>query len=198
MTEEQKKKRAAYMRDYRAANPERVRETERRTRLKNREKCLERQRQYYARNREECRRKQKEYRRANSAKIVKQVTRWQKANHERTKATKRKSARKAYAANPRKFITEALERIKRAPEKARARSAFRRAMKRNATPPWVDKAALQAIYDEAAALGMSVDHIIPLKHQRICGLHVPWNLQLLSHSENASKGNRYELESISP
>lgn len=50
-----------------------------------------------------------------------------------------------------------------------------------------------SIYKSAREQNMTVDHIIPIKGKGVCGLHVPWNLQLMTLHENSSKQNKLEL-----
>lgn len=38
-----------------------------------------------------------------------------------------------------------------------------------------------------------VDHIVPLKHSHICGLHNEFNLQVLTDEDNRNKSNTYEI-----
>ncbi len=80
-------------------------------------------------------------------------------------------------------------------------NAKRRAARIGATPKWltnVQLAEIAEIYALAKELQwlseepLEVDHIIPLRGADVCGLHVPWNLQILPRSLNAKKSNHYD------
>lgn len=76
--------------------------------------------------------------------------------------------------------------------------AARRAWIKLATPSWLteeQKAEIRAFYLEAASREgeWHVDHIYPLRAKNSCGLHVPWNLQIITGDENRRKGNRFDV-----
>lgn len=73
-----------------------------------------------------------------------------------------------------------------------ARNAFRRARVRDCILAKLTKSETEVIYHNCPK-GMEVDHIVPLKGKDICGLHVPWNLQYLTPSENCRKRNKLLL-----
>lgn len=73
------------------------------------------------------------------------------------------------------------------------------ALARRARPQWLSPEQLEQMrqfYLEARRLTQEtgvkheVDHVHPLKGETCCGLHVPWNLQILTASENRRKKNR--------
>lgn len=76
----------------------------------------------------------------------------------------------------------------------------RRTGEKLATPAWANLQDVNKIYAEAKRLekldGVKrhVDHIVPIKHKLVCGLHVEHNLQILTASENVKKSNRFEIQ----
>lgn len=76
------------------------------------------------------------------------------------------------------------------------REAKRRATKIQATPYWSELNEIKVLYkkvkwlESLTGLKYHVDHVIPLKGENVCGLHVWANLQILEEKLNISKGNR--------
>lgn len=67
------------------------------------------------------------------------------------------------------------------------------------TPPWVNQSEIFEIYKKCQEMNnnskkYSVDHIWPLNGKDFCGLHVPWNLRIITTTENASKCNKRPYE----
>ena len=76
------------------------------------------------------------------------------------------------------------------PERNRWHVRARRDNLKHAMPFWTDRKILKQIYLDCPQ-DMVVDHIVPLKGKNVSGLHVPENLQYLTHKENSSKGNKF-------
>lgn len=75
---------------------------------------------------------------------------------------------------------------------------------RRARPPWADPKALQAFWtlsrQRTAETGIqhSVDHVVPLIHPWVCGLHCESNLEVKPLSENIRKSNNWWPDMWSP
>ena len=82
-------------------------------------------------------------------------------------------------------------------DKVCVHAAKRRKRHKQATPKVItewDQLFFDEIYDIAKKRGLTVDHIVPLTHPLVCGLHAPANLQLLSWEQKMSKGNRFNVD----
>ena len=186
--------RRAYLKEYYAKNKEKAKEYC----VKNREKRLADVKQWRAANMEKrtaySQKYNKEYYEANKDKVNEQKKQYNAKNKERIKQYRienkehRRQVRKLWA------------------EKNRGREVIkatkRKAMKLQAMPKWLTSEHLkeiEALYVEAMELRwlnenqeLHVDHIIPLSNDNVCGLHVPWNLQVLSGSLNCKKSNKFD------
>lgn len=76
----------------------------------------------------------------------------------------------------------------------------RRAIHRNAMPIWANIDTIKSIYEiskeltKRTGIKHEVDHVIPIKHPLVCGLHVENNLQVISEKENRVKSNNFIIE----
>lgn len=71
-----------------------------------------------------------------------------------------------------------------------------------ATPPWVDFDKIAELVMERNRLNQEtgvrheIDHIIPLAGKNVCGLHVHWNMRVITSSENRRKGAKFSEEML--
>jgi len=177
--EERRAKHTAYMREYMrlpdvrervlarrrelwAANPEKFRAMDRASKQRNRDAVLARKKRYRQMAAGKIRAYNASYSAANAGKVREWRGKWADRNPE--------------------FF----------PRKQRER----RMAEARATPAWVDLDSIAAVYDHRAEMerltGVEhhVDHIVPIRSPIVCGLHVPWNLQVIPAAENWSKSNR--------
>lgn len=132
----------------------------------NKEKLAKETKDWKQNNKEHLSQYRKEYRALNLDKEKELIRKWREVNKERYLVLKNSNSGK------------------------------RRATKRNATPWWSNLSMIREIYKSARELTVltgiqfHVDHIIPLTHDLVQGLHVPANLRIVPYYENLSKSNK--------
>lgn len=86
-----------------------------------------------------------------------------------------------------------------------ATNARYKARRRCACPNWLTPEhhkEIEEIYaeckrmSETSGIPHHVDHIVPLGGEDVCGLHVPWNLQIIPAEDNFKKSNKHEPLSV--
>jgi hypothetical protein len=167
---------------WREANPERKKQLDKQYYENNKDKVSAYQKQWKAENPEKARKTWVAYYETNKEIIKERSAKWAKENREKDYANKRK-----YVQNNK-------------PKYAHYQSV-RRARKLEATPIWLTSLDLHNIETEyklaawcSEVMGEAyeVDHIVPLQGKQVCGLHVPWNLRVISGKDNKMKGNRID------
>lgn len=132
-----------------------------------RDYLVEKNRAYYAKNRDQVNEQKRGYRLRNLGHLKAASEAWRQAN----------------------------------PDRIRHLNSLRRATIALATPKWADLEKIAAVYAEAERLTGEtgilhhVDHVIPLKGEKVCGLHVHINLMPLPWIDNIKKKNKFDVGS---
>lgn len=204
-----------FAKKYHAENKDKMKSAAEKYRKENKDKIAK----YREENKERLSILGKRYYRENIDKERERSRRWHKENYHKFRESRLAYGKKWREINAehkravdRKYISENKEKIRKRhleyyeknKEKVSARckayrsrnmhkhnadSAERRAIKKRAIPKWYNKKKVDKIYKKAREMNLTVDHVIPLKSDLVCGLHCWHNLQLLSQSDNSSKGN---------
>lgn len=137
----------------------------------------------------------KKYRKNNREKINQYQNQYKKSSK-----LSKEYRKKYYEENKDKISSYMKEYYEKNKDYFAAATNKRRATKLQATPTWITQDHLDEIQKYYAfranvsgvvGKGYEVDHIVPLQGENVCGLHVPWNLQVITKESNRSKGNNY-------
>jgi hypothetical protein len=152
----------------------------------NREKVAAKKKSRYQNDPEKFKKSQAIYRdKVENKKVARlRAKKWRQENPEKVKELNEYWSKKHYSENKSYYI---------------AKDAERRARQIGATPPWLSeaqKARIKNIYTVCKKVSQitgklhHVDHVVPLKGQDVCGLHVPWNLAIIPAVMNLEKSNK--------
>ncbi len=189
--------------------PEEIAEKKRKYYLANKEKLLQKNKEWRKENIERDRELKKLYAQKNKEKIAEYQAQWREANKESIL-----DYRKEYYTENKESISAKVEEWKsKNQEKARrhrkkyrntekgllSRRSYRNARRKReleASLGKYDDTACKEIHKACVEMSMKsgrkfeVDHIVPLMGKEVCGLHVSWNLQIITSSENRKKTNK--------
>lgn len=176
----------------------------------------------YSKNKENYSKKSHAYYLKNSGAIKNKASEWGKENKEKKEASHKKwrdSHKEKLRAYSKQYLTvpenkykkyEAGSRWKKNNlDKVSAYAQNRRAKELQRTPPWAKEimddymkmlCKFRDSLTKHTGIKQSIEHTIPLQGKLISGLHLPYNLEIMSLSKNAEKQNKFTptIETFNP
>jgi len=151
-----------------------------------------------AANMDHIREYDKEYHNTHKDRINKNRRAWKAANSDKVAATRKKH----HERNKDKMNAKTKAYKIANPDKVKAWNAKRRAAKLQRTVAWADDQAIKDIYKDCEEINLAfkaagctetfvVDHVVPLVGKLVSGLHVEYNLDIITTAENLSKNNKF-------
>lgn len=169
---------AKYMRSWNVANPDKVKANAFRKHERNRETDNLRNKLWRERNPEKVDAYWRAFHAANKHKEVE----WNRRKRIKNRAKNSDTQRRYHEARP------GLKNLW---------DANRRAIAKQATPGWANKFFIAEAFhlaklrEQICGGNWHVDHIVPLQSDKVCGLHVENNLQVIPARHNLTKSNVY-------
>ena len=172
--------RKEYFKKYHMENRDKINARSCEWQKKNRDRANANARKSYAKNKERSSSRHAEWVEKNSARDIQNKKDWYQKNKARILAK-----HKEWVSENRCRVSELQMRYQ--------------AAKLGATTAWLTdshKKEMRSLYSLARDLRwlseerIVVDHIVPLQGKTVCGLHVPWNLRLMTNSANIRKNNK--------
>jgi 5-methylcytosine-specific restriction endonuclease McrA len=127
------------------------------------------------------------------AALLRKNAEWQKANPDKANA----KSKSYQARHPEKVAAARKAYVRANRDRVYAKNSARSQAGRTATVKWANRFFMAEAYllaklrTKLTGVAHEVDHIIPLKHPMVCGLHVETNLRVIPAVENRAKSNAF-------